>query len=317
MKAWAEGGRIPLFVLPAAPGSGKSHLLWTIAARGALPPDGDGSPISRDSEWQRALLECSEEFRQQLDELIGVTVSFNTMADIDVDLEQESSASTLIACRMLHSHFAAAAGKRGQPLPYRDLLKFLMAHQLFGDDLTIERVQQIILADAEAAGRKANGTIILVVDELLKCERLNGKRYASMTAAVLQTLSTSMANAIHVVVSSLTPELSRLTKSGSDRLFVSLYLPQLSPLVKLVPGHLDQSYRKVTVEAVQRLLDDLAYQSVLQDTAGVPRLMEVVYRHAAERWKSFGIQPRRPPTAKPSPAGSGSTCVRTGSTSSR
>ena len=135
----------------------------------------------------------------------------------------------------------------------------------------------------ERAGRKANGAINLVVDELLKCELLNGKRYASMTAAVLQTLSTSMANAIRVVVSSLTPELSGLTKSGSERLFVPLYLPQLSPLVKLVPGHLDQSYRKVTVEAVQRLLDDLAYQSLLQDTAGVPRLMEVVYWHAAER----------------------------------
>ena len=130
-RAWAQGGRIPLFVLPAAPGSGKSHLLWTIAVRGALPPDGDGRhPKSLDGEWQRAVDECSPAFRQQLDESIGVTVSFNTMADIDVDLEQKSSASTLIACRMLHSHFAAASSGLGRPLPYRDLLKFLMAHRL-------------------------------------------------------------------------------------------------------------------------------------------------------------------------------------------
>ena len=132
LSAWAQDGRIPLFVLPpAAPGSGKSHLLWTIAARGALPPDGDGRrPESLDGEWQRAVDECSPAFRQQLDESIGVTVSFNTMADIDVDLEQKSSASTLIACRMLHSHFAAASSGLGRPLPYRDLLKFLMAHRL-------------------------------------------------------------------------------------------------------------------------------------------------------------------------------------------
>ena len=194
LSAWAACGRIPLFVLPAAPGSGKSHLLWTIAARGALPPDGDGSPKSLDGEWQRAVAERSPAFRQQLDESIGVTVSFNTMADIDMDLEQKSSASTLIACRMLHSHFAAAAaGGRRRPLPYRDLLKFLMAHQLFGDDLTIERAQQIIFADAGAAGRKVSGAIILVVDELLKCELLNGKRYASMTADGVADVSTSMA----------------------------------------------------------------------------------------------------------------------------
>ena len=155
--------------------------------------------------------------------------------------------------------------------------------------MTIERAQLIILADAIAAGRKANGGIILVVDELLKCELLNGKRYPSMTATVLQTLSTSMAHDVRVVVSSLTPELSGLTKSGSERPFVALYLPQLRPLVKLVPAHLNRSDRNVTVEAVQRLLDDLAYQSLLQDTAGVPRLMEVVYWHAAE-WLRRGFQ---------------------------
>ena len=285
LEGWSSGGKISLFVLPAAPGSGKSHFLWTIAARGALSVC-SGSRHVLDPEWQEALEECPAAFRRELEAAIGITVSFNALADIDGTLEQKSSASTLIACRMLHSHFAATAWAGGKPVPYGEFLRFLLKRQLVSDDLTIERACDIIRSDAIAVGRNCPPFFILVVDELLKCEVLNGKRYSSMTAMVLQTLSTSMANGIRAVVSSLTPELSTRDKSNSDRAFTSLYLPQLNPITdspRLIPDQIDSA----AAAAIQKLLQHLAYQSVLQDTAGVPRLMEFVYQHAA-RWLEAG-----------------------------
>ena len=85
-----------------------------------------------------------------------------------------------------------------------------------------------------------------------------------------------------MVVSSLTPDLAGLTKSGSERPFVPLYLPQLSPLVELDPTWTNVS-KGDPVEAVQRLLDRSSRTGRCCKTQQASRdLMEVVYWHAAE-----------------------------------
>jgi hypothetical protein len=129
--------------------------------------------------------------------------------------------------------------------------------------------------------------IILVVDELLRVEELTQGRVTSRE--VLQSLSAAMSAPglppLCVVVSSLSPALEDLQQTASGRPLVKIQLPP----IPLIDG--DGGIQKLCESAsaslrMRELLSETAYKSLLQDTGGVPRMLEYVFLDAKIRAES-------------------------------
>jgi hypothetical protein len=275
--------REPLPYVPSSPGSGKTHLAAVLAARG-IPVGSspflvvvEGTDVTADvkielradSEFEAALTECSADFARDVREAVGVTVTFNHWTRV---ADQEpSTVSSALGMRMVFSHFI-----RGPQTMFDSFLAHLVAAGCV--ELGPEAALHLIVHDIAqnyplptGHPRQAIGRcVIVVVDELLKSRDADG---------VVQAVSSLMGARISKgrlmpFVTSLSAAAVQRGASASQRVLFAVLL-QAFP-----PECVDDFVSKVADVEVRKRLESQPYQSLLRDCAGVPRLVEMIFKAA-------------------------------------
>jgi hypothetical protein len=247
--------RIPLVVTSGAPGDGKTRVCWTLAERKNVVLG------FKDDELEAALSEfaCSSQqvrdsFVKRVRSAVGVTVTFNFQSTP----KQEEEAGSLLATRMLYSHFCRNDN-------FYQFFRDLKALGLSYDEIN---AYDVIQADIEHHLREKR-VIVLAVDEILM-----SRQEDAVLASIGSLLSYQEAQQyVHVIGTHLGPERISKLLSESGR---TLQLIMMSPMdehgVAKVIASLDEGTRGV--------LRKPSFVSLIRDCCGVPRCVEFLCKVA-------------------------------------